>query len=142
MIPQLVVRKDSPLKRLRSPSDMKGLKIGFAEGQTAPAFFKDSGLPPFDLVAGQELTQTNLKKLMAKRVDAFIALNPTNLMAASKELGLSDAVRALDIPDPGTNFYIVISKKSKIASAILPALEAGLKAKKFVFEKYVQEELR
>jgi polar amino acid transport system substrate-binding protein len=141
MIPQLVVLKGSPLKQLKTPSDLKGLKIGFATGQTVPAFFKDSGLPPFDLVSGETLTQKNLNKLIGKRFDAFVSLNPTNLIVAAKKLGFSDAIRAIDIPDPGTMFYSVISKKSKIASTIIPAMEARLKAKKYDVDKYIQEEI-
>jgi ABC-type amino acid transport substrate-binding protein len=142
MIPVIVVLKDNPLKRLKTPSDLKGLKIGFAAGQTAPAFFNNSGLPPFDLATGDNITEQNFKKLVAKRFDVCIELNPINVRIIAKTMGITDAIRSIDIPGKGTLFYCIISKKSKIAAGILKGINASLNANKLDFENFLQEELR
>jgi polar amino acid transport system substrate-binding protein len=142
MSPILVVLKDSPLKKLKKPSDLKDLKIGFAQKQTVPAFFKNSGLPPFDLASGDNLTEQNLKKLINKRFDTCIELNPFNTKLVAKTMGITNSIRLIDIPDSETNFYIIISKKSKIGSDILKGINARMKLSKYNFEKYLQKELK
>lgn len=142
MSPVLVVLKNSPLKKIKNPSDLKDLKIGFAAGQTVPAFFKNSGLPPFDLATGNNLTEQNLKKLMAQRFDACIELNPFNTKLIAKTLNITDSIRTIDIPGSETMFYWILSKKSNIASDILKGINAKMNSRKFNFEKYLQEELQ
>jgi polar amino acid transport system substrate-binding protein len=140
MVPVLVVLKDSPLKKLKTPSDLKDLKIGFAMGQTLPAFFDNSGLPPFELTTGDNITEQNFKKLIAQRFDACLELNPFNVRMIAKTMGITDSIRTIDIPGSGTMFYWIISKKSKIESDILKGINAKMNSKKF--EKYLQEELK
>lgn len=142
MSPLLVVLKDNPLKKLKTPSDLKDLKIGFAQKQTVPAFFKNSGLPPFDLATGDNLTEQNLKKLINKRFDACIELNPSNTKLIAKTMGITNLIRYIDIPDSETMFYLIIPKKSEIGSELLNGINSKMKLNKYNFEKYLQKELK
>ena len=142
MIPVLVVLKNSPLKQLKTPSDLIGLKIGFSASQTIPPFFANSELPPFDLAMGDNTTERNLKKLIAQHIDASIELNPYNVRMIVKPMGIANSIRTIDIPGSETMFYVIISKKSKIAPNILKDINASINSKKYDFENFLQKELR
>lgn len=141
IMPVLVVRADSPLKQVTSPADLKGLKIGFAAGQNAPAFFADSGLPAFELASGENITDQNLKKLQAKRFDAFIDLNAANVSFAIKASNLRKDVRVLPIPGPGSPVYILVSKKSRLAKELTDIFNKTLADKSKDFQTFLQAEL-
>jgi ABC-type amino acid transport substrate-binding protein len=142
LTPVLVVRADSPLKQLKAPADLAGLKIGAAAGVTVPAFFANAGLPAFDLASGDNMTDQNLKKLQGKRFDAFIDVNPLNVMMAAKALGAAKDIRTIDIPGGGTAYSVVLSKKSTLAAGLLAAINAAFAAKKILLDTYIQAEVR
>jgi polar amino acid transport system substrate-binding protein len=142
MIPVIVVLNESPLKTLKAPSDLKDMKIGFAVNQTTPSFFDNSGLPPFELVTGDNLTEQNFKKLIGQRINACIELNPINVRIVAKSMGITDKIRTVNIPGNGTVFYLTISKKTKLSTAIVNNINAKLNSKKFIFDKYLQDELK
>jgi polar amino acid transport system substrate-binding protein len=140
--PVLVVRKDNPLKQLKAPSDVKGMKIGFTSNLAMPAFFKDNKFATYELITGKYENEQNFKKLIAKRFDAFIEMNPINAKLAAKTLGVTDSVRILDVPGAGSVYYCSISKKSKIASSLLKGINASMNTNKFNLDKYLQEEMK
>jgi ABC-type amino acid transport substrate-binding protein len=142
LTPVLVVRTDSHLKQLNAPSDLAGLKIGAAFGVTLPSFFVNTGLPPFDLATGDNFTERNLRKLTIKRFDAFIDLNPLNVMMAAKALGVDQDIRLIDIPGGGTRYSIIFSKKSAKAAELLAGIDAVLAARKFSLDSLIQAEFR
>ncbi len=142
LTPVLVVRADSPLKQLNAPADLAGLRIGAALGVTVPAFFTNAGLSAFDLATGDNLTEKNLRKLTMKRFDAFIDVNPLNVMMAAKALGVAKDIRLIDIPGGGTSYSVVLSKKSTKAAELLAGINAALAAKKFSLDSFIQAELR
>ena len=142
LTPVLVVRADSPLKQLNAPADLAGLKIGAALGVTVPAFFANAGLPAFDLVSGDNFTGRNLRKLMIKRFDAFIDVNPLNVTMMAGNLGVAQDIRLIDIPGGGTTYSIILSKKSTKAAELLAGINAALAAKKFSLDSFIQAELR
>ena len=57
-------------------------------------------------------------------------------------MGITDSIRTIDIPNSETMFYILISKKSAIASDILKGVNTKMKLKKYDFEKYLKEEMK
>ena len=142
LTPVLVVRADSPLKKLNAPAELAGLKIGAALGVSVPAFFANVGLPPFDLVSGDSFTERNLRKLTAKRFDAFIDVNPLNVMMAAEAQGVAKDIRLIDIPGGGTPYFVILSKKSTKAAELLAGINAALAAKKFSLDSFIQAELR
>lgn len=141
MVPVIVVSKDSPLKEVKTPDDLKGMKIGFTANLVMPAFFKDSGVT-FVLATGKYDTDKNFMMLSAKRFDAFLDLNPYSLRFVGKGLGVIDSVRLLNIPGAGVSYYFAVSKKSKIASDLIAGINNSINSKKYDFEKFLQEELR
>lgn len=142
LIPVLVVRSDSPLKKLNAPADLVGLKIGATLGVTVPDFFANADLPPFDLVSGDNFTTRHLRKLTNKRFDAFIDVNPLNVMMAAKALGVANDIRMIDIPGGGTSYSITLSKKSTKAVELLAGINAELEAKQFSLDSFILAELR
>lgn len=142
LTPVLVVRADSPLKELNAPADLAGLTIGAALGVTVPAFFTNAGPSAFDLARGDNLTERNLRKLMIKRFDAFIDVNPLNVMMAANALGVAKDIRLIDIPGGGTPYSVILSKKSAKAAELLAGINAALAAKKFSLDSFIQAELR
>jgi polar amino acid transport system substrate-binding protein len=141
MVPNIIVLKDSPLTKLTKASDLKGMTIGFTKNQTMPAFFNDGDLK-FDLIAADNLTEQNFKKLVGKRIDACIELNPINGRLTAKNLGITNQIRSLPIPGDGTPYFIAISKKSGSSSDIVKGLDARLKQKTFDFNAYLDKELK
>lgn len=142
LTPVLVVRADSPIKHLNAPADLAGIKIGAALGVTVPAFFAKAGLPAFDLVAGENFTERNLNKLTFGRIDAFIDVNPLNVMMVAEILGVTKDIRLIDIPSGSTDYHIILSKKSTKAAELLAGINATLAAKKFSLDNFIQAELR
>lgn len=141
LTPVLVVRADSPLKELQALTDLAGLKIGIAHGVTVPPFFAKANHPTFDLTTGDNLTERNLHKLTRKRFDAFIDVNPLNVMMAAKALGVVSDIRLIDIPGGGASYSIILSKKSRQAAELLAGINAALAAKKFSLDHFIQIEL-
>lgn len=141
MFPVIVVSKDSPLKQLKTPDDLKGMKIGFTANLAMPAFFKDSGIT-FELASGKYETDRNFMMLSAKRYDGFLDLNPYSLRFVAKGLDVIDTIRLINIPGSGVSYYFVVPKKSKIAVDLLAGINSSIDSKKYDFEKYLQEELR
>lgn len=142
LIPVLVVRAESPLKQLNAPAELTGMKIGASLGVTVPAFFSNADLPAFDLATGDNLTERNLRKLQGKRFDAFIDVNPLNVIMAAKALGVAKDIRLIDIPGGGTHYFIILSKKSPKASELLSEINAALAAKNLNLDSFIQAEMR
>ena len=141
MNPVLVVLKDSPLKQLKTLSNLKGMNIWFTANLTVPAFFKNSNFP-FNMTTGRYVTEQNFNMLKAKRFDAFLEMNPYNLKVAAKTLGLADSIRIIEVPKSASVYYCTIAKKSKIAAELLKGINAGMNTRKYDFEKFFQEELK
>lgn len=141
LTPALVVRADSPIQHLNTPTDLAGFKIGATLGVTVPPFFNKATLPAFELIAGDNFTERHLRMLMVKRFDAFIDVNPLNVMAAAKAMGVVKRIRLIDIPGGGVHYSIILSKKSTIVADLLPGINAALTAKIFNLESYIQAEL-
>lgn len=142
LTPVLVVRVENPLKRLNSPADLAGMKIGASLGVTVPSFFANAGLPAFDLATGDNLTEKNLRKLKGKRFDAFIDVNPLNVMMAAKALGVDKDIRLIDIPGGSTHYFVILSKKSTKAAELLADINAALASKKLSLDSFIQAEMR
>jgi ABC-type amino acid transport substrate-binding protein len=142
MVPVLIVRADSPLKQLKAATDLAGFKIGASTGATIPPFFANAGLPPFDMATGEDMTTQNLKKLIGMRFDAVLEVNPLNAALAVKAMNIGGSVRMLDVPGTSTLFYVMVSKKSALAADVLAGINAGIKAKKYLFNPYLQAELK
>jgi uncharacterized protein (TIGR02285 family) len=141
MVPVIVVRKASALQQVAAPGDLKGLRLGFVDGQTLPRYLDKKDLT-LDLVSGADATATNLKKLMSGRVDAVLDLNPTNVQLDLKAQGLAADVRVLPLPTAGTDFFVTASKKSKVSDAVLAGINKLLAAKKYDWKDFLAAELK
>jgi len=142
MNPIIVVRKDNPLMKLKSPADLKGMQIGFTANLAMPDFFKDSSFLTFDLTTGKYDTEQNIKKLLAKHIDAFIEVNPFSFKFITKNNSDRDSIRILNVPGQGAMYYFIISQKSKFAADILKGINTIMSKKKYDFEKFLKEEMK
>lgn len=115
----LVVKKDSPLKKVSYIKDLYNLKIGCGLDVPKPNFMSDSNVK-FDPIAGEKWQELNLKKLLNGRVDAVYFPSISNYENNGKIKLVEekqDKLRIIILPQHilGDNvgiFYHVFSKKA------------------------------
>lgn len=120
----LIVRADSSIHALVSKPDINGLHLGLGDGISPPAFFSD--ILSYDLASGLDSTRVNLVKLLAKRIDGAIEVNPYAVRLELKKLGSLDKVRLLEVPDSTRSFYITISKASKRSAQLVKVIDSAM----------------
>ena len=106
------------------PDSMKGQKIGVIQGypydESIEKFFKaNAGVA--DFVSGDNATETNIKKLQAGRINAYLE-NEAVFNNKAKDMGLDSAFKKVGSESDKTQIYIVFSPsnaQSKTYSAIL-----------------------
>jgi len=99
------VRKDSNIKFEKLP-DLKGLKIGVMHGYTYGAEFDNA--PYYKLDPGNS-HETNFKKLISGRVDAYICDKWVGISTARKINAMSD-LKTLPVPLKVMSLYMVFTK--------------------------------
>lgn len=136
----LIVPKNSALGKLNTRDDVKSLRLGIGNGITVPKFFAEN--QAFDYAAGTNPTEANLTKLLGSRIDGAVELNPYSALLELKKLNAVDKVRLIDIPGSDTFFYLTISKKSKLAAELLPAINSVLGKSKISMETLLKNEMK
>lgn len=99
------VRKDSNI-RFEKLSDLKGLKIGIMRGYTYGAKFDN--YPDYTLEPADS-HESNLKKLMMGRTDAYICDKLVGISTALKENIMSE-LKTLPVPLKVMTLYMVFTK--------------------------------
>lgn len=108
----LVVRKDSPLKKIRRKEDLFNLRIGFLEGGFVPLLLRHEKIK-IELVHGADYFQRFIGMLDAKRTDAFLHINHLSLIYELKHMGINEKYRIILLPVKKINVYCVFQKTEK-----------------------------
>lgn len=111
--PVLAVLTENKLKAITQIDDLQGYKIAYLIGSTVPDFLKSKTAVTFDSTSGDDWGNRNLKKLLEKRVDGALDLNPFSTSWEIKKMGVQNKVRILTLPGPSDAFYVVFSKTAK-----------------------------
>ena len=99
---------DSPLFEISSPGDISDIKISTKNGMPLSASITESGAA-VEFIGGEEPLQDCLKMTVKKRFDAVYSIICTELEYMAGQLGLSDQVKTVLLPDPRLEIYTAFS---------------------------------
>ncbi|MEM7045588.1 MAG: transporter substrate-binding domain-containing protein [Pseudomonadota bacterium] len=120
-------RKDRHLSAWSSLDDLTGLKIGATNGYTYSKSFweaANSGTLTVDVVADDE---TNIKKLIAGRIDLFVAGKLSAWHLINEQFASQrDQLTTLEKPLTVQTGYLVVSRQAPDAEAFASSLQRGL----------------
>lgn len=120
----LTVLADHPLDSLSSNADIAGMKIGYILGAYQGVFFDGAKDVTFDYATGDYWIPQNLGKLLARRIDAILDQNEYSCLFEARKQGIEDKIKVLTIPGGGFQGYVVFSRSSPKAEALLRAYNA------------------
>ena len=106
------VLKENSLNQVERVEDLMNLKIGYAKKFYISPFMRDERVN-FELVASNNPNIINLKKLLAKRIDAFYIPDKTGMLFAMRNLDAEQKVKIIELPDKAGNAHVVFSKSNK-----------------------------
>jgi len=108
----IAVKTEHPLARITSVSDLYGLRLGFLVEGRIPEPLQSERIT-YDLIAGKQLVERNVEKLLLGRVDGIYAPLSTALVNIVEDMGVRDQVKLLPIEFLGpVEIYTVFSKKT------------------------------
>lgn len=110
--PVIAVLKENKLQKVSTASDLYGLTIGYAQNTTLTSFMKDERIK-FDLVGAPNFNEINIRKAMAKRIDAVYAPDYNGILYSIKMQNLEKEFKLIILPDTQANFHVVFPKKLK-----------------------------
>lgn len=125
--PTLLVRKDNPIKEVKSIDDIYGYRIGLivtSGGLYTPFFDTHRGKIFLEGIGGDLWAEQNIKKLLAGHLDAVFDRQPYTLLFLAASLQRYTQVKMLPIPDPPTPMYVVFSKASPHGKRLLDSYNA------------------
>jgi polar amino acid transport system substrate-binding protein len=108
----MAFRAEHPLKRVTAVDDLQGLRVGFLVGGRIPDALRDERIT-YDLIAGKQLFERNLAKLLHGRIDAIYAPLSVALERIIEQERVESQVKLLPIEflNP-VEIYTVFSKKT------------------------------
>ena len=127
-IPQtLAFINNHPIDRIIDVSDLYDLTAGFLIGGRLPDVLQDDKIK-YDLIAGEQLFQRNVEKLLIGRIDAIYAPLTIALVNIIKQMEVSDKVKLIPIEflDP-VLIYTVFSKET-VSETVVEKYNNALKA--------------
>lgn len=137
--PVLFFRKDHPISSITSVNDLQGLRIGYLTGSTIPKAIDVPDVYKLDLMSGTDQAKTNLGKLIAKRIDAILDLNPYSYMIEAKKIGAQNQIKSIPLPGDGTEFFVLFSKKSKLGADLVAAFNKQAATGTFQYTRFIDE---
>lgn len=124
--PSLAVDKKSTLTEVKSPDDLKALKIGTFLGMNLSATMRQPGLT-LDAMGGADAYYArNFQKLTMGRVDAVYSPDEMTLAREIKANNLEQTVRIVSLPDEPNKTFTAFHKKH--ADTLGPKYQAALDA--------------
>lgn len=108
----VIVRRDSSLVQVTSPSQFFGLRIGFMRDTYIPEFFVDARIT-IELIANQDYREVNLRKLLAGRIDAMLDINYESMIYYLAQNEMLGEVRVLQIPVEPVKVYSIFRKDER-----------------------------
>lgn len=108
----LALRRDHPIDGIEQVDDIAGLTVGFLVGGRIPEALRDERIK-FDLIAGKQLMERNVEKLLLGRIDAIYAPLSTAVTNILDDRGLGDRIKLVPIGFlPPVEIYTVFSRQS------------------------------
>lgn len=109
-----VVKKDSPLKEIKSIDHVKGYRVGFIKNVYQTEFVSShADQLSMEYLYGEDWIKINLKKLIKGRLDAIYDLNEYTQLYEATLLSVADQIKVLPLPESPRAIYVVFSKKTK-----------------------------
>lgn len=108
----LAFRTEHPLDQVRAIDDLYGLTVGFLVGGRIPDALQDERIS-YDLIAGKQLMERNLTKLLRGRIDAVYVPLPVAFERIVEQEGVKGQVKLLPIEFlKPVEIYTVFSQKT------------------------------
>lgn len=135
LIETVALKADHALQQVTKVDDLYGLRIGFLVGGRIPTALRDERIT-FDLIAGKQLFERNLKKLLGGRIDAIYAPLPVALERIIEQENVESQVKLLPIGflEP-VEIFTVFSKEtvgSDLVARYNDALEAARQHQSYI----------
>jgi len=108
----LAFRADHPLEQVTAVEDLHDLRVGFLVGGRIPDALRDEHIT-YDLIAGKQLMERNLEKLLRGRIDAIYVPLPVALERIIEQERVESQVKLLPIEFlKPLEIYTVFSKET------------------------------
>ena len=107
--PGIAILKNNKLNVVEKVDDILGLRIGYGKNLYKTPFMRDKRIN-FDLVATENYSEQNFKKLMAGRIDAVYAPDLASLLAVIENLGIGNSVKVIKLPDTPSANHVVFAR--------------------------------
>ena len=108
----LAFRAEHPLEEVTAVDDLHGLRVGFLVGGRIPDALRDERIT-YDLIAGKQLFERNLAKLLHGRIDAIYVPLPVALERIIEQERVESQVKLLPIEFlKPVEIYTVFSKET------------------------------
>ncbi|WP_370979429.1 substrate-binding periplasmic protein [Agaribacterium sp. ZY112] len=137
----LFVHKDSPLTKIQSGDDIKGLTIGSHCGAPPTQFIQNNKhLFKSDCLAGSKRMERSIQKLLMGRVDAYYGLNDVDLHYYASQMGVADQIRTLHLPEAPREIYVGFSKQSPKAKKLIQQYNQAADKLQLDFQRFLTRE--
>ena len=107
--PAIAVLKDNKLKEVKSIDDIINMTFGYADQYYISPFMKNDKIK-FDMLHVDDFQETNLKKLIAKRIDAAYSGGNSILLYLIKQMNIENDIKVLNLPEKSVPYYIAFPK--------------------------------
>lgn len=109
----LMFLKDHPITEIKSADDLAGQRIGLLRGiKGTPFLITNADKLTIDSISGKDSVKRNLIRLKEKRIDAIFCPEIPHIRYETSQMGISDQVKILPIPEPPIQLNFAFSKKS------------------------------
>lgn len=142
MVPSLTVLAANALTEIRSIDDLRNMKIGYLSGAITTPFFMNATDIQFEYVNGDTWIRQNLAKLLIGRIDAALDNNAFSYLEEARQLGVTDKIKTLPLPESGMNFYVVFSKASKNGAELLAKYDALIDTGRYDEQEFITKFVR
>jgi ABC-type amino acid transport substrate-binding protein len=105
----LVVKKDFPIKTVKSMKELSGMTIGHDLGSIVPKCFQGIDVQ-FEFVSGEQYFTRNLSLLRSGRTQGFFVPTWTNGLYQLEKLGVDKEFVILNLPTEPMDLYVVFRK--------------------------------
>lgn len=135
----ILTLKGMPPGELTSLDQLKGMRIGHANGSIIPPYFHSLNIE-FENLTGDDYFQRGLKMVQHKRHDAYFAPTLTNAQYLLKRVHAGDQFAVLALPVDALGLYVVYSKAldEKLAARIDAQLMSNLGRYKALLSPYIR----
>ena len=120
-------RAEHPLEQITAIDDLHGLRVGFLVGGRIPDALRDERIS-YDLIAGKQLMERNLAKLLRGRIDAIYAPLPVALERIIEQEKVESQVKLLPIEFLNPVEIFTVFSKETVSRDLVERYNDALKA--------------